>query len=63
MKIELHEITVRELAEGYKDDQENGVTGYGGKLDIRPKYQRELSIKSVSAMPLSTPLSAIFRSM
>ena len=41
MKIELHEITVREIAEGYIDNAENGVTGYGGKLNIRPKYQRE----------------------
>jgi uncharacterized protein with ParB-like and HNH nuclease domain len=41
MKIELHEITVREVAEGYVDNAEEGVLGYGGKLNIRPKYQRE----------------------
>jgi len=41
MKIELHEITVRELTEGYEDNAEAGVVGYGGKLDIRPPYQRE----------------------
>ena len=41
MKIELKEITVRELAEGYTDNSEGGVTGFGGKLDIRPPYQRE----------------------
>ena len=41
MKIELHEITVREVAEGYLDSAEEGVVGYGGLLDIRPKYQRE----------------------
>lgn len=41
MKIELHEIPVRDLVEGYRDSQEEGVTGYGGRLDIRPKYQRE----------------------
>ena len=41
MKIELHEIPVRELMKGYQDDGEGGVTGYGGRLDIRPKYQRE----------------------
>jgi hypothetical protein len=33
MQIELKEITVRELANGYEDNQENGVIGYGGKLD------------------------------
>ena len=41
MNIELKEITVREMAEGYKDNDEKGVVGYGGKLDIRPPYQRE----------------------
>ena len=41
MKIELHEIAVREIAEGYVDSAEEGVVGYGGRLDIRPKYQRE----------------------
>lgn len=41
MKIELHEITVREVAEKYVDNAEEGVVGYGGKLNIRPKYQRE----------------------
>ena len=41
MKIELKEITIKELTEGYIDNQEDGVRGYGGTLDIRPPYQRE----------------------
>lgn len=41
MNIELKEITVKELTENYEDNAENGVTGFGGKLDIRPPYQRE----------------------
>ena len=41
MKIELHEMTVGEIAAGYVDNAEAGVSGYGGKLNIRPKYQRE----------------------
>ena len=45
MDIELRQITVKELAEGYKDDGENGVRGYAGKLDIRPPYQREFVYK------------------
>jgi len=45
MKIELKEITVCELAEGYKDNAEEGVVGYGGRLDIRPPYQREFIYK------------------
>ncbi len=45
MKIELKEITIRDLTNGYVDNQENGVIGYGGKLDIRPPYQREFIYK------------------
>jgi len=41
MKIELHKITVRELTEGYTDNQEAGVKAYGGRLDVRPPFQRE----------------------
>lgn len=45
MKINLREITVRELTDGYSDDGEGGVVGYDGKLDIRPPYQREFIYK------------------
>lgn len=45
MKIELKEITVRELTNGYQDNAENGVLGFGGELDIRPPYQREFIYK------------------
>ena len=31
MKIELHEIPVRDVVNGYVDSAENGVVGYGGK--------------------------------
>lgn len=41
MKIELHKITVGEIASGYRDSAEEGVYGYFGRLNIRPKYQRE----------------------
>lgn len=45
MKIELKEITVRELTKDYQDNDENGVIGLNGKLDIRPPYQREFIYK------------------
>ena len=45
MNIELKEITVRELTSGYEDNEEGGVIGYNGKLDIRPPYQREFIYK------------------
>ena len=41
MKIELHQIKVKDLFNGYKDSGDDGVVGYGGILDIRPPYQRE----------------------
>ena len=42
MKIELNRISIREVIVGYQEKEgEGGVVGYGGKLDIRPKYQRE----------------------
>ena len=41
MKIELKEVTIKELSKDFIDNQEEGVAGYGGKLDIRPPYQRE----------------------
>ena len=41
IKIELIEITIRELTDGYVDKGLDGVFGYGGLLDIRPQYQRE----------------------
>ncbi len=46
MNIELKEITVRELTNGYEDNEEAGVIGYDGKLDIRPPYQREFIYKA-----------------
>ena len=45
MKIELKEITIKELSNGYQDNNENGVIGFGGQLDIRPPYQREFIYK------------------
>lgn len=45
MKIELKEITVRELTNGYEDNDESGVFAFDGKLDIRPPYQREFIYK------------------
>lgn len=45
MKIELLDLSVEQLADGYVDNLEQGVLGYGGKLDIRPPYQREFIYK------------------
>ncbi|PKE18531.1 HNH endonuclease [Macrococcoides caseolyticum] len=45
MEIILNEIKVKDLVADYIDNDEGGVKGYHGKLDIRPKYQREFIYK------------------
>jgi len=45
MKIDLQKIKIRKVIDGYKDSAEEGVVAYSGKLDIRPKYQREFVYK------------------
>ena len=41
MTIEKKEVTVGEITKGYINNDELGVRGYDGLLDIRPPYQRE----------------------
>lgn len=45
MKIELHKIKIADIVKGYVNSDEEGVIGYDGKLNIRPKYQREFVYK------------------
>lgn len=45
MNIEERKIKIREVYEGYFNDDEEGVIGYDDRLDIRPKYQREFVYK------------------
>ncbi|MDR1249951.1 MAG: HNH endonuclease [Treponema sp.] len=66
MTIELHEILIKDLADGYVDNQEEGVYGYGGKLNIRPKYQREFVYKDkqrdavIDTVRKNFPLSVMY---
>jgi len=41
MKTIHQRIKVKDVFSGYQDKNWDGVVGYGGKLDIRPIYQRE----------------------
>ena len=41
MKIALQNIRISDLVDGYADKGEAGISGFGGKLNIRPAYQRE----------------------
>lgn len=45
MKITERKIKIRDIFDGYKDSEEEGVVAYGGRLDVRPKYQREFVYK------------------
>ena len=41
MRIKQLEVTIGEITKGYINNEEQGVRGYNGLLDIRPPYQRE----------------------
>ena len=60
MDIELKKITIRELVEGYRDNNEEGVVGFGGKLNIRPKYQREFVYKDKQRDAVITTINRNF---
>lgn len=45
MDIVPVKVTVRDLTKDYVDNAEQGVSAYGGKLDVRPPYQREFVYK------------------
>jgi len=66
MKIELHKIPIRDVIIGYKDNAEEGVVAYSGRLDIRPKYQREFVYKDkqrnavIETIKNSFPLNVMY---
>ena len=45
MNIDLQSVPVRDLVKGYENLGYDGVVGYDGALDIRPKFQREFVYK------------------
>lgn len=69
MKIELKPITVRALTAGYIEDDETGVRGYSGQLDIRPAYQREFIYKDkqrdavIETVKQNFPLNVLYWSV
>ncbi len=60
MKIELKEILIKDVTNGYLNNQEEGVVGYGGKLNIRPKYQREFIYKDKQREDVIRTVKQIF---
>ena len=62
MKIELKEITVRELTDGYEDNDEAGVVGYGRQTGHSPPLPEGVSSTRTSSEMLSlTQLRRVFR--
>ena len=45
MKIQMNEIKIKDIVNGYEDNNENGVVAYNGKLNVRPAFQREFVYK------------------
>jgi hypothetical protein len=45
MEIKAYKVPIRKIVEGYVNNSEDGVMGLGGKLNIRPAYQREFVYK------------------
>ena len=42
MEVKPFQVSVREIFDGYLNDEESGqVVAFGGKLNVRPAYQRE----------------------
>lgn len=66
MKITKTEIKIRDLVQGYSDDGEGGVYGYGGRLCIRPEYQREFVYKDkqrdavINSVRNNFPLNVVY---
>ena len=66
MEIKQYRIPIRKVYEGYKNNLEEGVVGYGGKLNIRPPYQREFVYKDkqrdevINTVRKSFPLNVMY---
>jgi hypothetical protein len=60
VKIVLHHVPVRDLVAGYVNSGYDGVVGYGGALDIRPKFQREFVYDTAKQQAVITTLLSGF---
>ncbi len=60
MKIELQHVPVRDLVAGYVNSGYDGVVGYGGALDIRPKFQREFVYDAAQQRAVITTILSDF---
>ena len=69
MDIKMHEIAIRDVFSGYVDSDEEGVVAYGGKLNVRPAFQREFVYKEkqrnevINTIRKGFPLNVMYWSM
>ena len=66
MKIERIQISIKELVEGYEEkglDGIEGIVAYGGKLDVRPPYQREYVYAPKERDEVIRTVKKVFRSI
>jgi hypothetical protein len=67
MKIELKQVAIKDLTLWYLNSDEEGVVWYDGKLNIRPKYQREFVYKDrqrdavIETVRKDFPLNVMYR--
>lgn len=59
MEIIENKIPIRDIVNGYVNDDENGVTALDDNLDIRPKYQREFVYKEAQRNTSRIPRNGI----
>ena len=66
MKITNKKVTIREIINGYENRDELGVVAYGGKLNVRPAYQRlyvyteKQSVAVINSIMNGFPLSSLY---
>jgi len=69
MKITPIKVSVRDLVTGYRDSKDCGVVAWGGKLDVRPPFQREFIYKEkqrnavINTVLKDFPLNTIYFSV
>lgn len=66
MKITPLNVTIRDLTDGYVDEAESGIFGYGNRLNIQPPYQRafvydnEKRAEVIRSVRAGMPLNVIY---
>ncbi len=66
MRIKMFEIPIKDVFNGFIDSEEDGVVAFGGKLNVRPAFQREFVYKDkqrdevINTVKKGFPLNVIY---